>query len=90
VKKATARPYSVIITDLEMPKLNGYEVLQTLRQRSNTKSTPIMVMTTRAGEKHQQAAMSLGASGYLTKPVEERALVAAVEQWVGRPAGATS
>ncbi len=89
VKKATARRYHVIITDLEMPKLNGYEVLQTLRQRSNTKSTPIMVMTTRAGEKHQQAAMSLGASGYLTKPVEERALVAAVEQWVGRTAGAT-
>lgn len=89
VKKATARRYSVIITDLEMPKLNGYEVLQTLRQRSNTKSTPIMVMTTRAGEKHQQAAMSLGASGYLTKPVEERALVAAVEQWIGRTAGVT-
>lgn len=89
VKKAMARRYSVIITDLEMPKLNGYEVLQTLRQRASTKSTPIMVMTTRAGEKHQQAAMGLGASGYLTKPVEERALVAAVEQWIGRTAGAT-
>ena len=89
VKKATQTPYRVIITDLEMPKLNGYEVLQTLRQRPRTKSTPIMVMTTRAGEKHQQAAMSLGASGYLTKPVEERALVAAVEQWMSRPAGST-
>jgi chemosensory pili system protein ChpA (sensor histidine kinase/response regulator) len=89
VKKATARRYSVIITDLEMPKLNGYEVIQTLRQRSGTKSTPIMVMTTRAGEKHQQAAMSLGASGYLTKPVEERALIAAVEQWIGRTASAS-
>jgi chemotaxis protein histidine kinase CheA/ActR/RegA family two-component response regulator len=89
VKKATARRYSVIITDLEMPKLNGYEVIQTLRQRAGTKATPIMVMTTRAGEKHQQAAMSLGASGYLTKPVEERALIAAVEQWIGRTAGAT-
>lgn len=88
VKKASQTPYQVIITDLEMPKLNGYEVLQTLRQRPRTKSTPIMVMTTRAGEKHQQAAMSLGASGYLTKPVEERALVAAVEQWVGRTADA--
>ena len=87
VKKASQTPYQVIITDLEMPKLNGYEVLQTLRQRPRTKSTPIMVMTTRAGEKHQQAAMSLGASGYLTKPVEERALVAAVEQWIGRPTG---
>jgi chemosensory pili system protein ChpA (sensor histidine kinase/response regulator) len=90
VKKATQTSYHVIITDLEMPKLNGYEVLQTLRQRPRTKSTPIMVMTTRAGEKHQQAAMSLGASGYLTKPVEERALVAAVEQYISRPAGATN
>jgi chemosensory pili system protein ChpA (sensor histidine kinase/response regulator) len=45
-------------------------------------------MTTRAGEKHQQVAMGLGASGYLTKPVEERALVAAVEQCIGRAAGA--
>ncbi len=87
VKKASQTSYQVIITDLEMPKLNGYEVLQTLRQRPRTKSTPIMVMTTRAGEKHQQTAMSLGASGYLTKPVEERALVAAVEQWIGRPTG---
>ncbi len=90
VKKATQISYHVIITDLEMPKLNGYEVLQTLRQRPKTKATPIMVMTTRAGEKHQQAAMSLGASGYLTKPVEERALVAAVEQYISRPAGATN
>ncbi len=90
VKKATQTSYHVIITDLEMPKLNGYEVLQTLRQRPRTKATPIMVMTTRAGEKHQQAAMSLGASGYLTKPVEERALVAAVEQYISRPAGAAN
>lgn len=88
VKKASQTSYQVIITDLEMPKLNGYEVLQTLRQRPRTKTTPIMVMTTRAGEKHQQVAISLGASGYLTKPVEERALVAAVEQWISRPAGA--
>lgn len=88
LKKAASRPFHVIITDLEMPKMNGYELLQELRQRSNTKSTPVMVMTTRAGEKHQQVAMSLGASGYLTKPVEERALVAAVEQCIGRAAGA--
>ena len=88
LQKAASRPFHVIITDLEMPKMNGYELLQELRQRSNTKSTPVMVMTTRAGEKHQQVAMNLGASGYLTKPVEERALVAAVEQCIGRAAGA--
>ncbi len=88
LKKASLRSFHVIITDLEMPKMNGYELLQELRQRSSTKSTPVMVMTTRAGEKHQQVAMSLGASGYLTKPVEERALVAAVEQCIGRAAGA--
>jgi chemosensory pili system protein ChpA (sensor histidine kinase/response regulator) len=90
LKKASAHPFHVIITDLEMPKMNGYELLQELRQRSSTRSTPVMVMTTRAGEKHQQVATSLGASGYLTKPVDERTLVAAVEQCVGRAAGAVT
>ncbi|MFO0773769.1 MAG: Hpt domain-containing protein [Nitrospiraceae bacterium] len=83
VRKASANPYRMIITDLEMPKLNGYEVIQALRARPQTQTTPIVVMTTRAGDKHKQLAMNVGASGYIAKPVEERALVAEVERWVG-------
>jgi chemosensory pili system protein ChpA (sensor histidine kinase/response regulator) len=78
----------LVITDLEMPKLNGYEVIQALRDRPQTKATPILVMTTRAGEKHRQMALSIGASGYIAKPVEERALILEVGRWIGRTTGA--
>ena len=83
-RKAVAMRYSLIITDLEMPKLNGFEVVQALRSRPDTKSTPVLVMTTRAGEKHHHMAMTVGATAYITKPVEERILLQEIERWVGR------
>lgn len=82
-RKAMVQAYQLIITDLEMPKLNGYEVIQALRARPQTQATPILVMTTRAGEKHRQMAVSVGASGYIAKPVEERALIQEVRKWTG-------
>ena len=85
-RKAMVQAYQLIITDLEMPKLNGYEVIQALRARPQTHATPILVMTTRAGEKHRQMAVSVGASGYIAKPVEERALIQEVRKWIGHDA----
>jgi chemosensory pili system protein ChpA (sensor histidine kinase/response regulator) len=87
LRKASAGGYRLIITDLEMPKLNGYEVIQALRDRPQTKSTPILVMTTRAGEKHRQMALSVGASGYIAKPVEERTFIMEVGRWTGHAVG---
>jgi chemosensory pili system protein ChpA (sensor histidine kinase/response regulator) len=83
LRKASAQGYRLIITDLEMPKLNGFEVIQALRGRPQTQQTPILVMTTRAGEKHRQMAITIGASGYIAKPVEERALIQEIERWLG-------
>jgi chemosensory pili system protein ChpA (sensor histidine kinase/response regulator) len=83
LRKASAASYRLIITDLEMPKLNGFEVIQALRNRSETKQTPVVVMTTRAGDKHRQMALNIGANSYITKPVEERVLLQEVERWVG-------
>ncbi len=86
LRKATAQNYRLIITDLEMPKLNGYEVIQGLRSRLQTQQTPIIVMTTRAGDKHRQMALNIGASSYIAKPVEERALIQEIERWIGKEA----
>jgi len=88
LRKASAQNYRLIITDLEMPKLNGYEVIQGLRSRAHTQQTPIIVMTTRAGDKHRQMALNIGASGYIAKPVNERALIQEIERWIGKEAAA--
>jgi chemosensory pili system protein ChpA (sensor histidine kinase/response regulator) len=86
LRKASAHNYRLIITDLEMPKLNGYEVIQGLRNREQTQQTPVIVMTTRAGNKHRQLALNIGASSYIAKPVEERALIQEIERWIGKEA----
>ncbi len=84
LRKASTANYGMILTDLEMPKLNGFEVIQALRSRPETKQTPVVVMTTRAGDKHRQMAINIGANAYIAKPVDERILLQEVERWIGR------
>ncbi|MGZ4787097.1 MAG: hybrid sensor histidine kinase/response regulator [Terriglobales bacterium] len=73
----------LIISDLEMPRTNGYELLMHLRQNPALKDIPVMVVTSRAGEKHRERAMAEGARGFLVKPVQEDQLIASVAQLIG-------
>lgn len=81
-KIAGAR-FDVVITDLEMPRVNGYELLDSLRRRPDAGRLPVIVLTTRSGEKHASLARQLGASHYVTKPVEEQAFVRLVGSLLG-------
>jgi chemosensory pili system protein ChpA (sensor histidine kinase/response regulator) len=74
----------LVITDLEMPRMTGYELMVQLRQNSATRRIPVMVVTSRAGAKHRDRAIKEGASAFLTKPVQEDQLIAAVEQLMGK------
>jgi chemosensory pili system protein ChpA (sensor histidine kinase/response regulator) len=76
----------LVITDLEMPRMTGYELMVQLRQSPTTRRIPVMVVTSRAGAKHRDRAMKEGASAFLTKPVQEDQLIAAVEQLMGMEA----
>ena len=73
----------LVITDLEMPRMNGYELMAHLRQDPVTRRIPVLVVTSRAGAKHRDRAMKEGASGFLTKPVQEDQLIATVESLIG-------
>ncbi|MGH9712325.1 MAG: hybrid sensor histidine kinase/response regulator [Candidatus Acidiferrales bacterium] len=73
----------LVITDLEMPRMNGYELMAHLRQMPATKRIPVLVVTSRAGAKHRERAMKEGASGFMTKPVQEDQLIATVESLIG-------
>lgn len=67
--------FDAIISDLEMPRMNGYELLTAVRNRAGSEEIPVMIMTTRAGEKHQRLAFQMGANDYFTKPVNESLLL---------------
>ncbi|MFY9753068.1 MAG: response regulator [Candidatus Acidiferrales bacterium] len=73
----------LVITDLEMPRMNGYELMAHLRQTQAARRIPVLVVTSRAGAKHRDRAMKEGASAFLTKPVQEDQLVATVESLIG-------
>jgi chemosensory pili system protein ChpA (sensor histidine kinase/response regulator) len=79
----------LVITDLEMPRMTGYELMVQLRQSPTTRRIPVMVVTSRAGAKHRDRAMKEGATSFLTKPVQEDQLIAAVEQLIGTEATRT-
>ena len=75
----------LLITDLEMPRTNGYELMTHLRQNPATRHIPVLVLTSRAGAKHREKALKVGAAGFLTKPVQEDQLLAAVAPFLGGP-----
>ena len=76
----------LVITDLEMPRMTGYELMAQLRQTPSTRRIPVMVVTSRAGAKHRDRAIKEGAVAFLTKPVQEDQLTEAVEQLIGTEA----
>ncbi len=71
---ASSAPCDLVITDLEMPRTNGYELMLHLRQTPITSKVPVMVVTSRAGVKHRERAMKEGAEAFMVKPVQEDCL----------------
>ena len=63
-------PVDVALVDIEMPRMNGYELLERLRSDPRYQALPVIIITSRSGEQHRQRAMSLGADGYITKPYD--------------------
>ena len=79
---ATQNGCHLVITDLEMPRMNGYELMGLLRHNASTRNIPVLVVTSRAGAKHRERAVKEGAAGFLTKPVQEEQFLAVVAQMI--------
>ena len=78
------------MTDLEMPRTNGYELMLHLRQTPATSKLPVMVVTSRAGAKHRERALQGGRAAFMVKPVQEEPLVAQVAELIGSSGQAVS
>ena len=70
----------VVLLDIEMPRMDGFEVLRTVRRDENLKDLPIIMITSRTGEKHKEQAIELGVNQYLGKPFQEANLLATIEE----------
>jgi len=72
----------VILLDIEMPRMDGYEVAAHVRGDERLKNVPIVMITSRVGEKHRARAIELGVNDYLGKPYQENQLLDAIEPLV--------
>lgn len=75
----TPRNPDVILLDIEMPRMDGYELTSTLRAQPAHQDIPIVMITSRAGDKHRQKAMALGATEYVVKPFQEDKLTELID-----------
>jgi chemosensory pili system protein ChpA (sensor histidine kinase/response regulator) len=81
MSKLRENQIDLVFTDLEMPRMHGYELIRELRFLPAYKELPIIVVTSRSGQKHQDQARELGASEYITKPFTVQVLEAALKKW---------
>ena len=72
----------LILMDIEMPRMDGFELLATLQSQDSTRPIPKVMVTSRAGDKHRRKALDLGAVGYVVKPYQEEALIVLVRDLV--------
>jgi two-component system chemotaxis response regulator CheY len=66
--------FDLIITDLQMPDINGLELINFVKKNPNYRDTPLFVITSDEREQHRQRALALGADEYILKPFEPTAL----------------
>ena len=74
--------FDIIITDLEMPKMQGFELIEEIRKQKKFDDTPIVILTGRASKKHKEEGMSLGANAYIVKPFKDNDLLNTVKKFV--------
>jgi two-component system, chemotaxis family, chemotaxis protein CheY len=83
IEKLSLKRFDLMVLDLNMPDIGGFEVIEFVRGQDKVRSLPILVLTTRGDEGSKSKALSLGASRFLTKPFEPEQLITAIRSLVG-------
>ena len=73
----------VMLLDIEMPRMDGFEVASLVRHDARLKDIPIIMITSRTGDKHRERAMSIGVNEYLGKPFQEDRLLECINSFLG-------
>jgi two-component system chemotaxis response regulator CheY len=70
LKKLSAQKFDLIVTDINMPIMDGLKLVSMVRNDPNYKETPIIVITTEGASEDRERALALGANEYITKPIQ--------------------
>jgi chemosensory pili system protein ChpA (sensor histidine kinase/response regulator) len=76
------QPPDVVLLDIEMPRMDGFEFLSTIRAQPKHADLPIVMLTSRGGPRHREKAKSLGVTDYMVKPFQEDTLVSNIDRLV--------
>jgi chemosensory pili system protein ChpA (sensor histidine kinase/response regulator) len=74
----------IILLDIEMPKMDGFELATLVKSDPELKHIPIIMITSRTGEKHKERAMSIGVEDYMGKPFGEEKLLSTIEALISK------
>lgn len=83
LEKALVKDFSLFVVDVNMPVLDGYSMVQKLRESSEIKQVPVLMVTTEAEEKDMEIAYERGANFYLVKPVRPQEFLTYVKLLTG-------
>lgn len=84
LEKFPSRRFDTVITDINMPNLDGFGVIEGIRAAKQNRRVPVLVLTTESSGAFKDRARSLGATGWIVKPFDEAALVDTVRMVAGR------
>ena len=76
----------LVILDIEMPRMDGFELAAHIRNQPHLQHIPIIMVTSRGGEKHRERAARLGVNDYLTKPYQEEEMLNSIRTILGERA----
>jgi chemosensory pili system protein ChpA (sensor histidine kinase/response regulator) len=80
IEKLNLEIPAVVLSDIEMPRMDGFDLVRNIRADSKLKHLPVVMITSRIAEKHRELAMQLGVNDYLGKPYSEEGLLAVLRQ----------
>jgi chemosensory pili system protein ChpA (sensor histidine kinase/response regulator) len=80
IEKLNLEIPAVVLSDIEMPRMDGFDLLRNIRADAKLKHLPVVMITSRIAEKHRELAMDLGVNDYLGKPYSEEGLLAVLRQ----------
>jgi CheY-like chemotaxis protein len=80
LERVVSDRFDLVILDVIMPEMDGFEVCQRIRQLDSYAETPVMMLTAKSGEEDRQRGLEVGANLYLLKPISPKRLIALVEE----------